>query len=291
MHRLFHLCSLLLCSLLPVIGCSTIPRADFSNPTIATFFTGFEPITSVGIEGAPVASWYGEMPLMGLTLHGVDKADASGIGYLAGLSGMFWRGALGSPGYRWGIRPGIRYVHQHLDAALDRTISTRIATRADDTTTPPFTSAPVRIESTADFEMIQVSAAFIQEFARIGRSGLGLFISPGFSYVMVAKRLETVELADEVQGRFFNPGGLMVADDARKLILYDGDPNLHSSDIRFSLLVGLQLESRIATDLSLISSVEYDFPFWPARGSQENVNSLHACLGLMWNIDWVMILE
>jgi hypothetical protein len=279
----------LLCCLIPFLGCATLPQVDWSDPTIATFFVGFEPISSIGIDGAPVVSWYGEMPLMGAPLHGVEKADASGFGYMAGLSGMFWRG-WGWPGIRWGIRPGVRYLHQHVDAALDRTISTEVVTSSDSLAEPHIASVPARIESSADFDMIQVTAAFTQEFGTIGRSSLGLFLSPGFSYVMVANRFESMELGADVEGRFFNPAGLPTTSNGRKLIVYDADPNTHS-DIRFSLVTGLQLESRISTYLSLLSSVEYDFPFWPARSRQENLNSLSARVALMWNIDWVMILE
>jgi hypothetical protein len=239
----------------------------------------YPPRFALGVEAGPLFSWYTDLPMMAPSWHGVERADATGFGFLGGLSGTWWMRETS------GIRGSLRYERQHPTVTVTRTIPAQVDLDPTDSITPPVAPTPMLIESSGDFDVINLSAAYIQRIAGYDPLHLSVLIGPTISFVTVSRRTESVELASSVEGRLYNPQG-MVVNDGRKLILFDGDPN-NRSHSRFSILGGLQLESRLSRKLSLVSSAEFDFPLaGVADGRIEGrVYSLLLRGGVVWYMD------
>lgn len=260
--------TVLLCLLLPIA--TSVAYAQ-SEPDSSV---GAQRRQSGGMGVAPLISWYGGMPLQSSAVHGVDHIDASGLGYAIGASGMFWMGTT------WGLNTAVMYMKQNVSAHRDITMPTQIWIDPNDPSTPPVIVAPVRLESSASFDLLRVSAAYLQEFASVGDMRIGIYTGPGFAYVLGVNRQESVTLDPALPGRFFNPDGLPVENDARTLILYYGPPPDQLST-RVSILGGLRVELPISASFLLHSSIEYDYELSPeAKGFAGPTSSLMINLGI-----------
>jgi hypothetical protein len=239
-----------------------------------------EPIFSIGLDIAPMISWYNEMPVLAIAGISGGSADASGIGYTVGITGKKWFGR------RWGIRFGVRYMRQHLTAEVGQTISTQVKTDPGDTAAPSYRSVPVTVESIADYDVVQITTALTSELGFFSRNAsVALLMSPSFSFVTTSSRLQTVELDASVQGRFFNPDRLPVENDGRRMIVYDA-PAGDYYGARPGILAGLELDTPLSEMFSLISSVEYEYVFELPTNDRRNepVDSLFGRLAIVWNL-------
>jgi hypothetical protein len=239
----------------------------------------FEPdrVSSGGLDVAPMLCWYGDMPLVGTALHGVQTVDASGVGWSLGITSMHWINRLS------GIQADVRYTSQHVEANPEVTISTQVQTDRNDTTAPPFAPVPARLHSSADYKLLQVTAAFHQEFAEMGQVRIALFMGPAFAYVVGTNRLESIELLEAAgPTRFFNPTALPTEEEGRRLILYNDKPP-NSASTRLGIIAGLSFDLPLSHALSLVTSFEYEYTFSRNMDdvSEDPVNSLACRLSLV----------
>ena len=224
-------------------------------------------------------SWYRDMPLMGAAHHGVERADAIGLGYLIGLSQEAWFGE------SWGLRLGVRYLHQHASVSLERTIVVAVDPDPSDTIIPAAAPTPVIIEAWADFDLLETAFVYMHRVTGLldressyGNPGFSLFLGPSFSYVLGADRSETMELAPGIQGRFVNMAGLPSENELGRLVIQRDDAVDHAGT-RFGIAGGLQLEARLSQRWSLAASAECDFPL--GGNTEGRIASLLAYVSLI----------
>jgi hypothetical protein len=118
---------------------------------------------------------------------------------------------------------------------------------------------PVTVETELSYPMISLATLAMFRVARLGRGSLDIAIGPAVSLVLETRERVTMRLDETVQGRFRNPQGYPVENDARVMHLYDGEIP-EKEGMRVGFLGGLGSRHPMSGRLELTTLLLVDFP-------------------------------